>query len=100
MIQLPLYLLYTLSLHDALPICSRQPRCQRGGAGHDEVRPLRAPARGQPGGWILRTIQLRQAVDRADEDRKSTRMNSSHGYISYADYHFKKKNSCFNHKYI
>src|SRR2546422_1432152 len=28
----------------------------------------------------------------ADEDRKSTRLNSSHGYISYAVFCLKKKN--------
>src|SRR2546422_8382305 len=29
--------------------------------------------------------------DRADRDRKSTRLNSSHGYISYAVFCLKKK---------
>src|SRR5687768_17740220 len=28
------------------------------------------------------------------EDRKSTRLNSSHGYISYAVFCLKKKNNC------
>src|SRR6266496_5769276 len=57
--------IYTLSLHDALPISAE--RAQRlGGDGH---RPL-----GQPGG-----------------DRKSTRLNSSHVEISYAVFCLKKK---------
>src|SRR2546422_8986522 len=30
-------------------------------------------------------------VDQDDEDRKSTRLNSSHGYISYAVFCLKKK---------
>src|SRR2546422_4389044 len=29
-------------------------------------------------------------------DRKSTRLNSSHGYISYAVFCLKKKNQCFD----
>src|SRR2546422_5350356 len=41
-------------------------------------------------GWAL----LRQSNDDGDEkgDRKSTRLNSSHGYISYAVFCLKKKN--------
>src|SRR2546422_3753077 len=35
--------------------------------------------------------QLRGADERAWEDRKSTRLNSSHGYISYAVFCLKKK---------
>src|SRR2546429_6169548 len=31
-------------------------------------------------------------ADLFNEDRKSTRLNSSHGYISYADFPFRKKN--------
>src|SRR2546422_5829328 len=31
------------------------------------------------------------STDRIDEDRKSTRLNSSHGYISYAVFCLKKK---------
>src|SRR2546429_2273900 len=34
-----------------------------------------------------------QAVDQPVEDRKSTRLNSSHGYISYAVFCLKKKNN-------
>src|SRR2546429_1518875 len=35
---------------------------------------------------------LRQRANRAIEDRKSTRLNSSHGYISYAVFCLKKNN--------
>src|SRR2546422_3051989 len=34
---------------------------------------------------------LRDLVRRAEPDRKSTRLNSSHGYISYAVFCLKKK---------
>src|SRR4051794_41323095 len=60
--------IYTLSLHDALPICRRRtPR--RGG-----TRPR--SARGSAAN---------------EEDRKSTRLNSSHPSISYAVFCLKKK---------
>src|SRR5216684_5080769 len=59
--------IYTLSLHDALPITRTFPR----------RRVREGPARCE-GGW---------------GDRKSTRLNSSHGYISYAVFCLKKKNN-------
>src|SRR2546429_5244065 len=65
--------IYTLSLHDALPI-STSARCTRS-------RPSSGCCR-----WRLRA---RSACRRAD--RKSTRLNSSHGYISYAVFCLKKK---------
>src|SRR2546422_4094337 len=61
--------IYTLSLHDALPI-SRPPRW-RGAGSRGPAPPRRG---GSPSG-----------------DRKSTRLNSSHGYISYAVFCLKKK---------
>src|SRR6266704_4565953 len=63
--------IYTLSLHDALPIC--QPLALSAGT-------RRAMAR-QAG--LL--TQTRQA------DRKSTRLNSRHGSISYAVFCLQKK---------
>src|SRR2546429_4126018 len=68
--------IYTLSLHDALPICPGNGYC---GAGRARARS--AAARRGPG----------TASGRAG-DRKSTRLNSSHGYISYAVFCLKKKN--------
>src|SRR5256885_9084355 len=59
--------IYTLSLHDALPISC----CD-------------APARG-------RRRLGRARGDRARQDRKSTRLNSSHLVISYAVFCLKKK---------
>src|SRR2546422_4147816 len=61
--------IYTLSLHDALPIS----RCER---------LLRPPGRS-------RDIPARRRL--RCQDRKSTRLNSSHGYISYAVFCLKKK---------
>src|SRR2546429_2748707 len=75
--------IYTLSLHDALPISQpggfRLPRAfhvrqhQR-----SAERPQYRPGFGKPGA-------------RQTPDRKSTRLNSSHGYISYAVFCLKKK---------
>src|SRR2546430_16534065 len=62
--------IYTLSLHDALPISV-------GSYGRTRVRPSR---RGRHG-----------ASTAISEDRKSTRLNSSHSQISYAVFCLKKK---------
>src|SRR2546422_11276889 len=62
--------IYTLSLHDALPIsicCKSWP-----------------PSPWSPAGSSSRPPS-------AMRDRKSTRLNSSHGYISYAVFCLKKK---------
>src|SRR5438477_4972039 len=69
--------IYTLSLHDALPISERRPDLDRCRQGH---RPRPAGAAGQAG-------RLRAARP----DRKSTRLNSSHMSISYAVFCLKKK---------
>src|SRR5216684_7184631 len=62
--------IYPLSLHDALPISGRALRpCP-------DLSPTLAPATAHP---------------HTPGDRKSTRLNSSHGYISYAVSCLKKK---------
>src|SRR2546429_3831818 len=61
--------IYTLSLHDALPISL--------------VIAVLDQCNGRIG-WALDVVPLAQ-------DRKSTRLNSSHGYISYAVFCLKKK---------
>src|SRR5687768_18133655 len=71
--------IYTLSLHDALPI-SRLADCL--GLSGD----LAARDRYDE---VLRLAEGLGDVDR--QDRKSTRLNSSHGYISYAVFCLKKK---------
>src|SRR2546422_1785218 len=40
---------------------------------------------------VDRDLPLLELSVRAEEDRKSTRLNSSHGYISYAVFCLKKK---------
>src|SRR3712207_7874622 len=74
--------IYTLSLHDALPISGARARA-------GPHRPaLRRPD--EPG--VLRTARpprRRRAPEH--RDRKSTRLNSSHANISYAVFCLKKK---------
>src|SRR3712207_9211684 len=75
--------IYTLSLHDALPIFGHR----RQGAG-DEGALQRLG-----GGVDVRVLahRLRQQGAGGGEDRKSTRLNSSHANISYAVFCLKKK---------
>src|SRR3712207_8342519 len=84
--------IYTLSLHDALPISDeqglrllRQPR-RAGPVGH------RCLSRGQPDA-LRRGTRMVQPRRRAAvrRDRKSTRLNSSHANISYAVFCLKKQ---------
>src|SRR3712207_8282235 len=74
--------IYTLSLHDALPICVRH--AEPGGVRGDVPAP-RGAARPVP-------REDPRALPRA-RDRKSTRLNSSHANISYAVFCLKKKNT-------
>src|SRR5437870_11559102 len=74
--------IYTLSLHDALPISQHAPRAFRGEQDeqrlrrrHQDVRRMFTHLLALPG------------------DRKSTRLNSSHVAISYAVFCLKKKRS-------
>src|SRR5436309_9811069 len=79
--------IYTLSLHDALPISRRRQGADQAGplgAGHDRG--------GLPDvrrGGLARRAGRREA--RGRRDRKSTRLNSSHVKISYAVFCLKKK---------
>src|SRR3712207_7681109 len=75
--------IYTLSLHDALPICV--------------LRPVHPPVGVGAGLGVGRQWQVGDRL-RAPEigrdrggDRKSTRLNSSHANISYAVFCLKKK---------
>src|SRR5947209_13386198 len=67
--------IYTLSLHDALPICA--------GGRHPGLHPCHRRPRQRHG-----ARPLRRGVQ---GDRKSTRLNSSHANISYAVFCLKKK---------
>src|SRR5688500_19263997 len=69
---------FTLSLHDALPICRAWSASCARGRPRGSRRPGRPPRR-------------RPATARASRDRKSTRLNSSHLVISYAVFCLKKK---------
>src|SRR3989442_11381644 len=81
--------IYTLSLHDALPISDRGPAFDLGSGGElqgacgGDARHLGRP----------RPLPARQgrADGRVLPDRKSTRLNSSHVRISYAVFCLKKK---------
>src|SRR2546422_2962563 len=83
--------IYTLSLHDALPISlggaafAGLPRCGAVLRRPPVLGNSRLPRRGA----ALRVLRL--------EDRKSTRLNSSHGYISYAVFCLKKKKTRTKH---
>ena len=94
--------IYTLSLHDALPIYRATgddstippapvrpgiqplPQYSRHGAAYEEAR-SRCPAR------------FEMPSSGSCRDRKSTRLNSSHALISYAVFCLKKKNNTNKH---
>src|SRR2546421_3475694 len=91
--------IYTLSLHDALPICSivgcararstarRQPATTARRVGRSTSTPARASK------VSARTVPRRATTHGSTStiDRKSTRLNSSHDQISYAVFCLKKK---------
>src|SRR2546422_1103514 len=73
--------IYTLSLHDALPISrAHEPGAAATPEPHHPVSTRSGPRR-------RRALRPRSRC----RDRKSTRLNSSHGYISYAVFCLKKK---------
>src|SRR5947209_20594340 len=83
--------IHTLSLHDALPISQQvaaDPGDERGDPHHGRYR-------GDDGvGDGRATPEHREAVGLGEherQDRKSTRLNSSHANISYAVFCLKKK---------
>src|SRR3712207_8219189 len=73
--------IYTLSLHDALPI-SPSASGRRAGTNRLNMPPRTGP--------LNRAALDRIAAD-IRRDRKSTRLNSSHANISYAVFCLKKK---------
>src|SRR3712207_8896795 len=90
--------IYTLSRHDALPICSLEgPQCVLQGLTAFDVEVV---------GRLVEDQHVRARRDKHREgeplllaardvaqDRKSTRLNSSHANISYAVFCLKKKNN-------
>src|SRR2546422_9232416 len=86
--------IYTLSLHDALPIYNKHATVPV------VIQVLHAGAQ-QP---VTVTINVREHPPAGQgpmgiqaRDRKSTRLNSSHGYISYAVFCLKKKKNRATH---
>src|SRR5438552_6917325 len=77
--------IYTLSLHDALPISLMRPSAQL------DDRPELDRVRGA--GLRARGLEPHLEPVVAERDRKSTRLNSSHQIISYAVFCLKKKKS-------
>src|SRR2546427_12736141 len=77
--------IYTLSLHDALPIFTR---ARAGGA----AKWLTAGVARPSGGLNM--------FPRMARDRKSTRLNSSHSQISYAVFCLKKKKKKYSNKHV
>src|SRR5438270_13354529 len=78
--------IYTLSLHDALPIYSQpvEEVCVRKSSKRDTVRHKSYAAQGD-------AVHQRRHSCGHSLDRKSTRLNSSHSQISYAVFCLKKK---------
>src|SRR3712207_8848037 len=81
--------IYTLSLHDALPILAPGPE-------HLRLPREAAADLGVPCQVRVQALERHGAIPRpivrpVDEDRKSTRLNSSHANISYAVFCLKKK---------
>src|SRR2546430_3690761 len=75
--------IYTLSLHDALPIWRLRRQIVQGfhiaSSGNEFV--------------AMRNHSLGVGMSKSAGDRKSTRLNSSHSQISYAVFCLKKKNT-------
>src|SRR5207253_8925169 len=84
--------IYTLSLHDALPICWTRWSGDRSrvATGEPDERRGRAAAPSQGAAPARRRPRPRRAA-LPRGDRKSTRLNSSHVAISYAVFCLKKK---------
>src|SRR2546430_9780290 len=83
--------IYTLSLHDALPIYLRFRSERRMAAGEDQPQSLVGH-----GSFLVECVRSRRfPLGSLSErrDRKSTRLNSSHSQISYAVFCLKKKKS-------
>src|SRR2546430_6226101 len=75
--------IYTLSLHDALPISRNR----------SALRPWPDFSRDVTACWLPPISPRAAFTCRTSLDRKSTRLNSSHSQISYAVFCLKKKNN-------
>src|SRR2546426_5119786 len=77
--------IYTLSLHDALPISATSTATPS--TGHMSRGVSCAATRSSCGS----TVERSESIPAGSTDRKSTRLNSSHLVISYAVFCLKKK---------
>src|SRR2546429_2435574 len=82
--------IYTLSLHDALPISRYQ------GLTKEEL-PLTECLKDTVARFLPLWHETIAPQRKESGDRKSTRLNSSHGYISYAVFCLKKKKKKQSH---
>src|SRR2546426_8593814 len=87
--------IYTLSLHDALPIFAIAPVSRVEGAVQNDLAAIRRVVIEHP-----RDGQLDRPVRGRQRDRKSTRLNSSHLVISYAVFCLKKKKKTNQNHYV
>src|SRR3712207_8493955 len=94
--------IYTLSLHDALPIYFDLRRAARGRRDADQLEAAERAVVARDVALALEDVNLdrglvvhdgreRLRLLQGDGDRKSTRLNSSHANISYAVFCLKKK---------
>src|SRR2546421_9688539 len=96
--------IYTLSLHDALPICPRplRPRARERNLARRRARRVRHGRRR----LLVADRHACPPRTASPGDRKSTRLNSSHDQISYAVFCLKKKknynttSSCLSYSYV
>src|SRR5699024_12366506 len=82
--------LYTLSLHDALPICRKGRPTKVDDSSRHRMGARLFCCRGR---YCHRPAMAGLLRLRFHRDRKSTRLNSSHVSISYAVFCLKKKNT-------
>src|SRR5688572_31759472 len=83
--------IYTLSLHDALPIslALAQEVLRNVLQNNDRAVTIEGVQKAVADHYSLRVAELKSR-----KDRKSTRLNSSHSQISYAVFCLKKKTPC------
>src|SRR3712207_7221825 len=80
--------IYTLSLHDALPISGPAPRRVREAAAGDHRR---EPPRPRPAGAAVSRARAARPAAGGRRERERTRLKSSHPNISYGVFCFEKK---------
>src|SRR5690242_20935897 len=85
--------IYTLSLHDALPICVAGSRCVKCRRMPTRTRCTATSTPARKARTDAACFSIARPRRTATRDRKSTRLNSSHMSISYAVFCLKKKNN-------